>query len=373
MAKRPDALKLLRISNAPRSLAHELAAIEALFWSIGEGAIVTDEHGNISRMNDAALSILGFEPDDVIGRWYPSVVIAEDEKGRVIPNIERPITEAFLTGRALFKKLYYCKKDGSRIPVALTVSPVIMEGKPIGAIQVFRDITEEVELEKTKDEFISIASHQLRTPATIVKQYIGMMLEGYTGKLTQAQTKMLKVAYENNEHQIDTVNHLLKVAQADANTMKINKENVDLVSLLGLIVNEQQKSYKQKGLKLLFLHIVENCSCHVDPLHIRMIVENLLDNAAKYNVAGKKVTIGLISSSRWAKVTINDEGVGIDVADIPKLFQKFSRLNNPKAHTEGTGLGLYWVQKLVTLHGGTIKVESKVNIGTTFIIKLPKK
>jgi PAS domain S-box-containing protein len=347
------------------------AESNALFLSIGEGAIATDEHGNISRVNRAALKILGFSAEDLIGKWYPNTIIAEDIDGTVIPNMERPITQIFLIGKPIFKRVYYRKKDGTRIPVALTVSPVMLDEKPVGAIEVFRDISEEIEVENVKDEFISIASHQLRTPATVVKQNLGLLLEGYVGKLTPKQQQIIKTAYKYNDNQLHTISDLLKVAQADANDIKLIRRQVNLVSLIEDVIQSQMREYDKKDLTLQFKSSVEQANCKVDPLHIRMVFENLLDNARKYSPEYKRVIINLKKSPSLCTITIQDQGVGIDEKDIPKLFQKFSRVDNPLSAVGGTGLGLYWVKKLITLHNGSIEVSSKVSVGTTFTIKLP--
>ncbi len=367
----PDDNKVALDAASQDSANHENAVSDALFASIGEGAIVTDTHGNISKINDVALNILGYKARDIVGRWYPGIVIAEDEKGNVIPNLERPITEVFLIGKPIFKKLFYRKKNGDRIPVAMTVSPVILNQKPIGAIEVFRDITEEAELDNSKDEFISIASHQLRTPATIVKQYIGMILEGYSGKLTAGQTDMLRIAYENNEHQIDTINDLLKVAQADANKLSLVRTKTNLIRLLQEVIRDQQRKYTKKNLIISFRHIDHKVIAMVDPLHLRMVFDNLLDNAYKYSHEGKKVSIALNCSSTHVIIKVKDQGVGIDAADMHKLFQKFSRISNPLSFVGGTGLGLYWAQKLIDLHNGSLTAVSSVGKGTTFTIKIP--
>ncbi|HUP26409.1 MAG TPA: ATP-binding protein [Candidatus Limnocylindrales bacterium] len=349
----------------------EALVSEALFASIGEGAFVTDAHGNIAKINKVALDILGYKSNEVLGKWFSTVFIAEDEKGNVIPNLERPITEAFIKGKPVFRKLTYRKKSGKRVPVALTVSPILLKNKPIGAIQVFRDITEEVRLENSKDEFISIASHQLRTPATIVKQYLGMILEGYSGKLKPAQAELLRIAYENNEHQIETINDLLKVAQADANKVTLVREETNLVLLLDDIIRDQQKKYIRKDLTLCFIHKDSQVLAMVDPLHLRMVFDNLLDNAYKYSHENTKVTVELALTEQAAIIKIRDQGVGIDKKDMDKLFQKFSRIANPLSFVGGTGLGLYWAQKLIDLHSGKLTASSVIGKGTTFTVKVP--
>lgn len=362
-----------RPQELPGIASHENAVSEALFASIGEGAIVTDKDGRVSKINQVALDILGYHERDIVGVWYPEAVIAEDNKGNVIPNLDRPITEVFLYRKPVFKKLFYRRKDGSRVPIALTVSPIIIDKRPVGAIEIFRDITEEVELDNSKDEFISIASHQLRTPATIVKQYLGMILEGYTGKLTSGQTEMLKIAYENNEHQINTINDLLKVAQADANKLTIVLVKTDIGELLQDVIKEQRRKYDQKNIELAYTGGEEKIVVSIDPLHLRMVFDNLLDNAYKYSREDRKVSVQLEKTTDWAEIKVKDQGVGISKKDMPKLFQKFSRITNPLSFVGGTGLGLYWAQKLVTLHGGQLTATSVPEKGTTFIVKIPVK
>lgn len=348
------------------------AEADGLFFSIGEGAITTDARGNIARVNKVALDILGMQADEVLGKWYQDTLVAEDEEGRVIPNIERPITEAFLSGEPVFKRVYYRKRDGTRVPVALTVSPLMLKGEPIGAIEVFRDITKEVELENSKDEFISIASHQLRTPATVVKQYMGMMLDGYVGELSNAQIQMLKKAYEYNNNQLYIIDDLLRVAQIDAQKIKPSLKDIDLVPLLREIILSQKADYALHRREIRFNPKLNSAMCSVDPLYMRMVFENLLSNANKYSPAGSTVTVVLSSSPKHIAIQIKDKGIGIAAEDIPKLFHKFSRIHNPKSTAGGTGLGLYWAKKLIDLHNGIISVSSKPGKGTTFTIKLPK-
>lgn len=355
-----------------QSLRLRNAEADALFFSIGEGAITTDERGNIARINKVALDILGFKAKDVLGKWYPETIVAEDETGRVISNIDRPITEAILSGKPVFQRVYYRKKDGNRIPVALTVSPLILNDEPFGTIEVFRDITKEVELENAKDEFISIASHQLRTPATVVKQYMGMLIEGYVGELTKEQSEMLQKAYAYNDTQLHIITDLLKVAQADANKITAVRKEIDFMELLRDIVASQTAKYQERGLTLTCEADQVSARCTVDPLHMRMVFENLLTNARKYSPDNSNVKVLVHVADDHLTITVADEGIGIAERDIPRLFQKFSRIHNPHSSASGTGLGLYWAKKLVDLHDGTITISSKLNKGTTFTVTIPR-
>lgn len=350
-----------------------LAESEALFSSIGEGVIVTDSEGKISRVNQSALEILHCQEEDLMGKWFPEVIVAENEAEEKIPNVERPILEAFLGGKPIFKRVYYRRLDGTRVAVALTASPVKLDSKPIGAIEVFRDITEEVKLERSKDEFIALASHQLRTPATSVKQYAGMLLADFAGPLTDEQLDMVKKVYENNERQLTIVNDLLRVAQIDAGKVQLSLSNVLLNELLEDVVDEYSQKFQERiqevALALPSYEVVVN----LDYERFRMALENIVDNASKYTEENKKISIELKESEDSVLIVVKDQGVGIAKEDKDRIFEKFSRLDNPLSiKVGGTGLGLYWAEKIIDLHGAQILVESKVGSGTTFTICIPK-
>ena len=350
-----------------------LAESEALFSSIGEGAIVTDSHGKISRVNKQALTILRCKEEDLLGQWFPKVIIAEDESGNAIPKLERPMTEAFLTGQPVFKKVYYRRKDGSNVAVALTTAPILFNNRPIGAVEVFRDITEEVKLEQSKDEFIALASHQLRTPATSVKQYAGMLLADFFGKLTPEQEAMVTKIYENNERQINIVNDLLKVAQIDAGKVALSKTDVALNHLLESIINDYRHKFMARSQQIHLIIPEKVVWALVDSEHFRMAIENLVDNASKYTPEGKKITIKLSIKDNCACIEIKDQGVGIPLHDQQRIFEKFTRVENPLSiQVGGTGLGLYWVEKIIVLHGADMRIKSKVGSGTSFIITIPQ-
>lgn len=231
-----------------------------------------------------------------------------------------------------------------------------------------------IELNRTKDEFISLASHQLRTPATGVKQYIGMVLEGFVGNLSEAQRAVLTKAYESNERQLRIVSDLLKVAQVDAGKVTLKKDSVNLIALINDVIKEQHGTYKSRSQKVKFTHERAILLATIDKDRIRMVLENLLDNASKYSDEGKTVRVEVTEEGdNQVCVSVQDQGVGIAPEDQGKMFEKFSRIYNPlSTHVGGTGLGLYWAKKIVDLHDGKINFTSEENKGTTFRIYLPK-
>ncbi len=229
-----------------------------------------------------------------------------------------------------------------------------------------------VALNNAKDEFISLASHQLRTPATGVKQYIGMALEGYAGNVSPKVRKFLQKAYESNERQITIVNDLLQVAQVDAGKVALQKEPIDLVMLTSSVIHEQMSRFAAREQTVTFKPQLANFTVMADPSRLRMVLENLVDNASKYTPEGRSISVRLQHTTHKALIVIQDKGVGIATADIDRIFRKFSRIDNPlSVHVGGSGLGLYWVKKIVDLHGGTVSVRSRPGHGSTFTVSLP--
>lgn len=230
-----------------------------------------------------------------------------------------------------------------------------------------------IELNQAKDEFISVASHQLRTPATGVKQYIGMLLEGMFGELTPAQEQILEKAYDSNERQLKIVSDLLKVARVDAGKVILKEIEVDMNTLLADIVGEESEITRQRGQKVEFTPSSVPATAWIDKDTIRMVFENLIDNASKYSEEGQIIRVAVRVRKRSVTVKVADRGVGINEEDMGRLFEKFSRIHNPlSTQAGGSGLGLYWAKKIVDLHNGTIEVESRPGGGTVFFVHLPR-
>jgi signal transduction histidine kinase len=231
-------------------------------------------------------------------------------------------------------------------------------------------------LNKSKDEFIALASHQLRTPATAVKQFLGMLIEGYAGELTltSEQLRLLQTAYDSNERQIAIVNDLLLIATIDAGKITLDYHQTDLIPYLQEIVAGYQPKYSERSQHIVFSSRETSLPLRIDDVRLRMAIENLIDNACKYSSDGATTTISVRKTADSFLIAIADEGVGIDKKDFDQLFQKFSRIpNSLSAASGGSGLGLYWAHRIVELHGGKLEVTSKASKGSVFTIRLPLK
>lgn len=228
------------------------------------------------------------------------------------------------------------------------------------------------ELNSVKDEFVSMASHQLRTPATIVKQYTAMLRDGYAGALSKSQIVMLDSAIVSNERQLIIIEDLLKVARADAGKVYLVKADSDAVELITGVIKDQLITFANRKQDIIFAEHSPEVIAYIDAKLMRMVLENLLDNASKYSRNGKTITVNLTQSAKYTTITVTDAGVGILKKDQKRLFQKFSRIDNPLTVSRvGTGLGLYWVKKIVDLHGGSIEMFSNAKHGSVFAVTIP--
>jgi len=229
-------------------------------------------------------------------------------------------------------------------------------------------------LDRAKDEFIGLASHQLRTPATAVKNYIGLLKEGYAGELTEEQQTYVDQAWESNEQQLEIVDSLLRVARTDSGMVSLKRRVIDLHPMVAAVIEQQRATLAERR---------QSCRLYVPrlPIHafadaefLPMAVENLLSNASKYTEPGGRILVALTATTDSACIIVRDNGVGIAAADIPRLFGKFSRIQNQMSTpVAGHGIGLYLTKRIIDLHKGQIHVDSRPGKGTTFTIRLAVK
>jgi signal transduction histidine kinase len=231
-----------------------------------------------------------------------------------------------------------------------------------------------VQLNQAKEEFISIASHQLRTPATSVKQYLGMVVEGFVGDVTLEQRQLLEKAYESNERQLRIIADLLKVAQVDSGKMKLYKSEVDINELLTDVVEEQRQIALGRKQSISFTPLKKTVKLVLDRDSLRMVLENIIDNAGKYSVGTENIEVTVSSNDDEVCINVIDQGVGIESEDTNRLYQKFSRISNPlSTKVGGSGLGLYWAKKIIDMHDGHIEYRPNAPRGSIFSIYLPIK
>jgi PAS domain S-box-containing protein len=363
------------LTASDRTSHEQQAEAEALFTSIGDGAISTDEFGRITRINPTGQYLLGYKENELVGTWFPKKIVAVNFDDTSVNLIDRPITKAFLTGRPVSDKLYYRRKDGRKLPVSITVSPILLGGKPLGAIEVFRDITLEQEVDRMKSEFISLASHQLRTPLSAIKTYTHMLADGYMGDLNAAQKNSLDTIIGASDRMNELISTLLNITRMESGTIAVAMKTVRIDSLAEEVVKELSLMAGGKSIRLAASVTPKaGIAATTDALILKEVMTNLVSNAIKYTPDKGKVDIKLRKSSGSAIIEITDSGWGIPEFAQDQIFSKFFRAHNiVKRETTGTGLGLYLVKGLVDALGGRVWFNSAEGKGTSFFISLPLK
>ena len=228
-------------------------------------------------------------------------------------------------------------------------------------------------IDKAKSEFISIASHQLRTPLTAVKGYISMILEGTYGQLAEKQVRPLENVYQSNERLIKLVNDLLNLSRLDAGKIEFSPELNSLEEMVSDIIEELRINAEKKGLYMKMVKSLKPLpKIMVDQDKLRQVILNIIDNAIKYTNKGG-ITIELKKLDGEEEIKVSDTGEGMTKKEIESLFQMFSRATaGTQLHTEGAGLGLYVARQFIEMHGGKIWAESPgKSKGSTFYIRLP--
>ena len=229
------------------------------------------------------------------------------------------------------------------------------------------------ELDRAKDEFVALASHQLRTPATAVKGNLAMLLDGYFGDVTPEQREYLQDAYNANERQMEVIDAILDVARAETGRLRIEKSELDLAALVDRVVSEHRFDIEARRQRLQWEKPGAPIAVSADPSKLHMVVDNLVSNASKYTEEEGELRIVLSADEETAILEVVDSGVGIAPEDRERLFRKFSRIDNPLSAVGGTGLGLFLAGEIVRLHGGAIDVESTLGNGSAFRVMLPRR
>lgn len=363
--------KTKEIIACVRNISEDKAKENAFLDNIGEGIIAIDKKGKIILVNKQTEALLEKSSEELLGRTTAELYEVEDEFGKKLPDKEKPLQKTLLTREKISGK-YFCVHQDKKFPVFITASPVILEDKLIGAILVFRDITREDEIDRAKTEFVSLASHQLRTPLSIISWHSEAMIEDQTG-MSEKQKTYLEKIYTATKRMVDLVRALLNTSRLEMGTFSIETKEVDLVKLAETITQEAKPLTSNQNISLQNKFSEKPIIISGDPHLITMIFQNLLVNAIKYSNRDGKVIMEIIKQSPHVIIKVIDNGIGITKKQQSQIFTRFFRADNAKKKdAEGTGLGLYIIKNIIENSGGTITFASTENKGTTFTVTLPE-
>lgn len=364
--------KLLLIEQINAQQSFEKAKLEAILTNIGDGLIVTDKQGAITIMNTVAENNLGRSLKEVEGKKFVDVFPLEDEKGQAIPQSQRPIPLALSSGKKIKVTYYYKRSDGQRFPADIIVTPFVVASGIVGSIEVFRDMTQEKELERTKDEFISLASHELRTPMTAIKGFLSMIKKGDYGPINEGLQKPLLNISISAERQIRLINDLLDVSRLQTGRTSYHLTDFAFTPVVAEIVESLMPLLKQKNLQVFFPK-ESTIMVQADVEWSKHIVNNLVSNAIKFTEKGN-ITITYTEKADLLEIRVSDTGIGIAPSDQEKLFGKFQQLSvQHYSKPVGSGLGLFIAREVARRMGGEVLLEkSEPGKGSTFLFSLPK-
>ena len=367
------------------SLENKLSAVESksdvVINAIDDGVLAISKDGNIELINPSAQQIIGWDQGDALGLNWKSVLKLVTSDGKDVEDLENPIAQSLSKNQPTHNdKLFLLTSSEKRILVSIVSSPVGTDGE--GIIVVFRDITKEKAEEREQAEFISTASHEMRTPVASIEGYLGLALNPATAHIDEKARDFITKAHESAQHLGRLFQDLLDISKVEDGRMKNNPKVINVNEFLKDIFDGLATKASEKQLNYIFMPDIVGESkekslqpifyANIDPDHFREVVSNLIENAIKYTPSGE-VVVNVTGDDKQISVSVKDSGIGIPAEDIPHLFQKFYRVDNSDTREiGGTGLGLYLSRRLAEAMSGNLRVESKYKEGSTFYLEIPR-
>lgn len=349
----------------------EKAKDDILLQSIGDGMIAIDTEGKIVKVNSVTQEMVELE-EDVLQKDVFEVFQVFDPADMLVSRKDRPEILALSTGKQITEAYTIHRKGGKKRVINIIANPVLEHNVVIGAIMIYRDVTKEREIDRMKTEFISLASHQLRTPLSAIRWFAELLLSGDAGELTTEQMDFAKNIYASAERMIELVGSLLNISRIESGRIIVDPHPTDLQELLTDVVKDLQVKLEEQHHQLSVSVHPELGKINLDSHLIRQVYMNLLSNAIKYTPKGGEISVFVSRKEDQIVSQITDNGYGIPKNAQNRLYEKFFRAENvAKVVTDGTGLGLYLIKAIIESSGGKIWFESEEGKGTTFWFSLP--
>ena len=366
--------------NSKNTSSSFLGDGKAILDAVDDGVLAVDSKGNILAINPAAEQITGWNGSDAAGLVFNSVLKITNNEGGEMIEISNPVNRVLRTGENFTTRDLFIKtQSGKIVPIFLAVNSI--DSQNSGVVVVFRDISKELKENREQAEFISTASHEMRTPVASIEGYIGLALNPATATIDARAKSYLQKAHENTKHLGQLFQDLLDITKAEDGRLKNEPVVLDAIEFSRNIWEGLKPKAEAKGLNYIFepdhhktgeKTLTPVFFIHADRDHLHEILNNLFENAIKYTPSGM-VSVNIAGDNNNVQISVKDSGIGIPAEDIPHLFQKFYRVDNSETREiNGTGLGLFLSRKLTESIGGFLDVESEYKKGSTFTVKLPR-
>ena len=373
-----------QVSKLSGQLSQEALKSNVLMQSVADGVLVVNAERQIQLFNPAATNLTGWDKASAQNIDYRLVLNLRDTKGAKLTDATDPLVQMWQQGKSLVRNdLSMQTKAGRKIAVSLSLSPIFDADHNVsGGIALFRDISAEKEVERQRNEFISTASHEMRTPVAAIEGYLSLAMNANVATIDERAKGYLDKAHASTQNLGDLFQDLLSITKLEDNVKSGVDEIFDLTKLLQDIVSDMAFSAEKKGLELQFglagdsvrgQHSVKPVyAVKANPQRIREVAMNLIENAIKFTAQGS-IHVSIGGTNDTTTVSVTDSGIGIAQEDISHLFQKFYRIDSTETRTiGGNGLGLYLCRTIIELAGGHIWIESKLGEGSSFKFSLPR-
>lgn len=364
-----------QVSELAHELTQESSKSEIITNAIADGVILIDAKGIIQLINPAAERIIGWGSEDATRLDYRSVLKIINIKNDIVEGQLDPVQQCLSTNQSVITdKLGIRTVSGKQLLASIMVSP--LSDNSSGVVVVFRDITAQRAEEREQAEFISTASHEMRTPVAAIEGYLGLSLNPQTATIDDKARMYLGKAQESAKHLGRLFQDLLDVSRVEDGRLANNPSVIDVTTYVHNVLDDFSGQFAEKGLSVKFVpdvsHVAPVFYATVDRDHLHEVVANLFTNALKYTKEGT-VSVDVTGDTDHIYIMVKDSGIGIPAEDIPHLFQKFYRVDNSDTREiGGTGLGLYLSRRLSEAMGGHLTVQSVYGEGSTFTVELPR-
>jgi PAS domain S-box-containing protein len=377
----------------PENLRDSSSRFKVILDNIDDGVILIDSERTIQLINPGAAKISGWKPEEATGINIAQVIKLVNEKGEAIPDQDNPFYRVFDVKQTMRgKDMFILTRDKKSVAISLNITPFMDSNNIVtAAAAVFNDVTAERAEEQQRGDFISTASHEMRTPVAAIEGYLALALNDKVATIDNRARGYLDKAHASTQHLGKLFQDLLTSAKAEDGRLTSHPVVVELGEFIEKLTNDLRLVAEKKGL---FVELVTSANAThtinatkeggaekvirplyyvlVDPDRLREVITNLFDNAVKYTPEGK-ITLGITGNEQVVQCYVKDTGPGIPADDLPHLFQKFYRVDNSATRTiGGTGLGLFICRKIIELYGGRIWAESELGKGSSFYINLPR-
>jgi signal transduction histidine kinase len=347
------------------SLALEQSRMHTIVNCMADGLMVTNRDGEVVLCNAALMQLLGRQ--EAPASPQPLTALFND------PDLEAAIQDLLAGAASQPGKCISQELSRGRVHLrALSAAFHGPEQEVLGTVTVFHDITSFKELDEMKDDFVRMVSHELRSPLAAIKQQHAVIIDGLAGDLGDKQRELLTRAQAKIQGLLDLINDLLDIARMEAGHRHLEQVPLNLGETLTEVV-ELLRARAQDQKVALHLDLPPAVPLiRADQRSMEEVFTNLVTNAINYSPGGGDVRVACRARSNYLEVTVKDQGVGIPEEELPKIFDKFYRVKDPKTRQViGTGLGLSLVKTLVEAHRGVVEVESQPGVGTTFRLLFP--